>query len=429
MRKGKRTVKRSRKVGGSNMDDDFNGLNNENIRHYVDEYINGTLTLEEKELLGGPIGNWDVSKVTDMSYLFSKYRHTEYNEDENFIRFVNELDKELFKKKEEFNETLNWDVSNVEDMDSMFSGCLNFNNGGQPLKWDVGKVKFMEHMFKDCKNFNQQLISKDETQKWNVSNVKDMSEMFINCENFNNGNGENPLNWDVVKVTNMEKMFYNCKKFNQTLNWKNVGKVQNMELMFRNCEIFNNGNGENPLKWNVGRVISMRTMFAGCKKFNQTLDWENVESVERMPYMFSDCIEFNNGGKPLIWNVEKVKSMERMFENCKNLKVPITFYNLNDECNIENITKGIPHENNLVINENKLLINPQKTEWYNKYNPFKREATTAPTIRTVIDLSTTPPKNWYDKLIRRTGGRITRKQKGKKVHQKKSRKMPIFYTF
>ena len=56
-----------------------------------------------------------------------------------------------------------WDVSNVTDMSYMFCMCFDFN---QPLdSWNVGSVEYMMDMFSHCENFNQPLNS------WDVSNV------------------------------------------------------------------------------------------------------------------------------------------------------------------------------------------------------------------------------------------------------------------
>jgi surface protein len=108
--------------------------------------------------LFGPISDWDVGEVTDMS--------------------------QLFRNKSSFNEDLSrWDVSNVTNMSSMFYGTT----------------------------FNQPLNA------WNTSKVTDMSLMFYNSYNFNQ-----PLHaWDCNKVTNMTSMFSCASKFNQPLNaWK-----------------------------------------------------------------------------------------------------------------------------------------------------------------------------------------------------------------
>jgi hypothetical protein len=89
----------------------------------------------------GPIGDWDVSAVTDMSFLFAN-------------RFA-------------FNDDINrWDVSNVTTMKDMFSYAETFN---QPLAtWDVSRVVNMHRMFAEARSFNQSLAT------WAVTNVIDM---------------------------------------------------------------------------------------------------------------------------------------------------------------------------------------------------------------------------------------------------------------
>ncbi len=94
-------------------------INNYNIKDLVYNYIYFRHRLPD-DLRDMKIGDWDVSKVTDMS--------------------------QLFAAKETFNEPLNdWNVSQVKDMEYMF---LNASQFDQPLdKWNVSKVKNMEKMF------------------------------------------------------------------------------------------------------------------------------------------------------------------------------------------------------------------------------------------------------------------------------------------
>merc|ERR1711981_200440 len=78
----------------------------------------------------GPMGDWDVSRVSDMRYLFAG--------------------------EESFNADIsNWDVRKVRDMTGMFTGAKMFN--GDISKWDVSRVTSMDNMFWDAKAFKQAL--------------------------------------------------------------------------------------------------------------------------------------------------------------------------------------------------------------------------------------------------------------------------------
>ena len=168
----------------------YKGIDQTNIKYLVDCYIvkqdRYKLPLELREK---PIGEWDVSHVTDMYKLF------------------------FGEKFENFNELLNdWDVSNVTNMNRMFSGCKKYN---QPLsKWNTSNVVDMNRMFSGCKKFNQPLSN------WNTSNVVDMVGMFEDCEKFN----QDLSNWNVDNI-NMDSLmdtFENFKKKN--IPKKNIPK-------------------------------------------------------------------------------------------------------------------------------------------------------------------------------------------------------------
>ena len=174
-------------------------INNGNIRRLVKEYFTDG---NPRGLI--PIGQWNVSGVTNMSYLFDDV--CRYDDD----GFGGGDDEE-----DNFNEPLNdWDVSNVTNMESMFATCIYFN---QPLdKWNVSNVRNMKRMFGECYNFNQPLNS------WNVSNVRNMESMFTDCSSFNQ-----PLDqWNVSNVKKMYDMFFFCTSFNQPLNMWNIENVE-----------------------------------------------------------------------------------------------------------------------------------------------------------------------------------------------------------
>jgi surface protein len=224
-----------------------NVITNRNIHDLIYNYIENRNSLP-RWLRMIPIGDWDVSRVTNM--------------DNIFLGFDN------------FNEPLNnWDVSNVTTMQEMFNRCRRFN---QPLdNWDVSRVRTMNSMFGGCTDFNQPL------NNWNVSNVTNMEAMFARCTNFNQ-----PLNnWDVSNVRNMYAIFFHCTNFNQPLNNWNVSNVTNMRSFFNLCINFNQ-----PLNnWNVSNVTNMQNMFTECTNFNQDLSNWNVSRVRHIDNMFNGC--------------------------------------------------------------------------------------------------------------------------------------------
>ena len=71
-----------------------------------------------------------------------------------------------------FNQDIgNWDVSNVISMRYMFQSCESFNE--RIFNWDVSSVTDMSGMFAFASNFNQDLSS------WNVTNVLDYGGFLL----------------------------------------------------------------------------------------------------------------------------------------------------------------------------------------------------------------------------------------------------------
>ena len=122
----------------------------------------------------------DTSRITDMSWLFSKDYYSGY-------------------KLGEFNGDISrWNVSNVKDMESMFSFAKSFN---QPIgNWDVSNVEDMRSMFFYADKFNQPIGD------WDVSNVGVMAQMFYGAKSFN----QDLTRWETYAIGITGGMFDDC---------------------------------------------------------------------------------------------------------------------------------------------------------------------------------------------------------------------------
>ena len=191
-----------------------------------------------------PIASWDVSNVTNMSWMFNT---TPFNQPIGF-----------------------WNVARVTNMRDMFASAFNFN---QPIgSWNVSNVTNMSYMFANANFFNQPIGS------WNVINVTRMDGMFYGNPSFN----QNISSWNVRNVTRMDRMFDGASTFNQPIGSWNVGNVIITTEMFSYALNFNQPIGS----WNVSNVQSMNLMFSRATAFDQNIGSWNVSNVTYMPDMF-----------------------------------------------------------------------------------------------------------------------------------------------
>merc|ERR1711862_255115 len=100
-----------------------------------------------------------------------------------------------------------WDVSRVTDMSSLFAGYESFSE--DLSSWNTAEVTDMSRMFIGATHFNSDL------SKWDTSNVATMGFMFDSASSFNS----NISDWDISSVTYMSKMFHDAKYFDHELCW------------------------------------------------------------------------------------------------------------------------------------------------------------------------------------------------------------------
>ena len=157
----------------------------------------------------GHISTWDVSAVTDLSFVFCVHSggtafvstascNTACSSFNDPIGGWNTSRattmRGMFAYASAFNQPLAFDTSSVTDMKRMFQGASAFN---QPLAFDTSSVTTMYGMFAWASTFNQPLAFFD------TSSVTSMYAMFVDAFAFNQ-----PLTFDTSSVSDWQNTFF-----------------------------------------------------------------------------------------------------------------------------------------------------------------------------------------------------------------------------
>jgi surface protein len=206
-----------------------------------DESIRKVMFDNKEEICAGtfrpPIGEWDVSGVTDMS--------------------------ELFEGWDKFNQPIgNWDTSNVTTMKDMFYYCASMD---QPIYFDTRNVTNMQSMFSVCTALNKPVVFTS------TSNVRCMSNMFSRCENFNQS-----VNFDMQNVRGMVVMFADCMTFNNGGRplFMNTCSVYDMRSAFAGCISLSQ-----VVTIDARSAVYMRDLFSDCINLSDPILFHVQEDV------------------------------------------------------------------------------------------------------------------------------------------------------
>eukprot|EP00519_Triparma_laevis_P007799 CAMPEP_0182519732 /NCGR_PEP_ID=MMETSP1321-20130603/45251_1 /TAXON_ID=91990 /ORGANISM="Bolidomonas sp., Strain RCC1657" /LENGTH=713 /DNA_ID=CAMNT_0024727719 /DNA_START=133 /DNA_END=2271 /DNA_ORIENTATION=- len=287
---------------------------------------------------GGPIGQWNVSKVDDMSKMFcgDEDRCSCGDLCENFQAFDDDLSgwdtssvttmERMFFMAFSFNGDLSsFDTSSVTTVAYMFFSASSFN--GDLSSFNTSSVTSMAWMFYGASSFNGDLSSFDtssvttvaymffsassfngDLSSFNTSSVTTMEGMFSRASSFNG----DVSSFDTSSVTNMGHMFYYAEAFNQNLSSFNTSSVTNMMRMFRNALVLN----QDISNFDTSSVTNMHSMFYNAKAFNQGLSSFDTSSVTDMGYMFTNALVFNH--KLSSFTTSSVTNMRWMFSSASS---------------------------------------------------------------------------------------------------------------
>lgn len=279
----------------------------------------------------GCIGAWDVSKVTDMSWLFL----CDYKFDEDIgqwdVRRVTNVEG-MFQSADSFNQDLTawanqlgrvtnmtsmfagaiafegvglseWNVSNVVDMTGMFDAALEFDQDLSGWACQVGHVKSFGAMFRDARRFQGRGL-----EKWDVSGAVIMCAMFKSATRFKADIGS----WTICRAEDTSHMFETATLFDADLSgWgAHFGNVKRMNGMFAHASSFK---GVGVSTWDVRKVTHMESVFKCATQFDCDLStWgHQLENVIVMCAAFHGATQFRGRGLST-WQLPNVRQTRRM---------------------------------------------------------------------------------------------------------------------
>ena len=285
----------------------------------------------------GNIDKFDVSNVTDMSYMFSGCKN---------LAGLSGLE--------------NWKTGNVVNMQGMFGGQVKQPDYSNPYKvdgcekitslkplssWDTSKVTDMSYMFSGCKN----LAGLSGLENWKTGSVVNMHGMFggqvdlsgeLKIDGCEKITSLKPLfSWDTKNVTDMSYMFKDCKGLNdiRELSQWDVSKVMAMTNLFSGCESLESIGALS--NWKTSNVRYMGEMFSDCKKLKSITPLEkwDTSNLEGVYEMFSGCngltgsINLNGvfGNDASAWNTNSLIFLQSMFESAGSENFILDFSNKN----------------------------------------------------------------------------------------------------
>ncbi len=144
-------------------------------------------------VLNQPLNDWDVSKVTDMSFMF-RYQQSFNQPLASWDTRSLTTTESMFEHASSFNQPLStWKMGKVTSLYQMFALATSFN--GDLRGWDTGSVEYVGGVFAEATAFDQPLGT------WDVRNVRDLSNFLSGATAFSTSSYDQTLNgWATQEV-------------------------------------------------------------------------------------------------------------------------------------------------------------------------------------------------------------------------------------
>lgn len=121
----------------------------------------------------------------------------------------------------------NWDTSRMSGASYMFSGSLSLQSIDVG-NWNTGLLADASYMFLECPSLKCIDVS-----NWDVKELREAYCMFMNCQVLAS---IDVSNWETKEIRSMTSMFFSCKSL-QLLDFRkaNFRKIEDAERIFTNC--------------------------------------------------------------------------------------------------------------------------------------------------------------------------------------------------
>ena len=284
------------------------------------------------------LADWDVSNVTDMSFLF--YSNSSLSDISALADWdvSNVTDMfSTFRDMESLSDIsilANWSVSNVTDMGIMFAGDALISNISALADWDVSNVTRMEFMFE----YITSLSDISALASWNTSNVTNMMYMFsetaitnVDALETKQHEGKDYISWDVSKVKDISGMFERdsyLTDISALASW-NTSNVTDMSRMFDDdvaltdisaLETKQYG-GKDYISWETSNVTSMTGMFAHTTSLSDIsvlASWD-ISNVTSIGGMFRSATSLSDISVLASWDISNVNYLADIFNGASSL--------------------------------------------------------------------------------------------------------------
>ena len=383
----------------------------------INAWISNSSTAEQT--YGNP-SNWDVSKVTDMSGLFEDVTFSEDISNWDVSNVTNMQDmfencmfngdisnwntskvsnmQDMFKDSIFNGDISNWDVSKVTNMESMFLANTSFNNGGDSWKEEAGGVHGLRgtggsdgtmtqstDLWNSTSGYN--LFDGGVIYEWHGAATSANETEFVQMQFptaktithykawYGNKYNDYPYGFTIKGSNDNGASFTTLDTRTGLTSW--VESVLDTDIEYGiNCKSFdipesNQGSythyriemttqyqysGSGNLHTRIAEVV----LYSGKEGMNK---W-NVSKVKSMKKMFQDASSFNQdiGG----WNVSKVTTISNMFDNAASFDQDLRFWPVWDVSSPGSYGIDSGHSDSTYFSSS----DPSLTYFYAKGRPF-----------------------------------------------------------